>query len=171
MGQLEMSERSREVGRGEAGPRSLEAFAAYEGAMLQRALIGRFGTVTGSEVCQDALAYAADNWPRVSAMVNPVGYLFRVGCGKARKYRRWSERMAGNSESVEVVESPAVDVDLIVALGKLRFEQRVSLLMVHAFGYTYEEVGAVLGCSSAAVGNHVRRGLAKLRRDNGLRQG
>jgi DNA-directed RNA polymerase specialized sigma24 family protein len=55
-------------------------------------------------------------------------------------------------------------------LGGLNHEQRVSVLLVHGYGYSYGDVAEVLGVSVAAVTNHVHRGLVALRKELGGRQ-
>jgi transposase len=43
------------------------------------------------------------------------------------------------------------DDGLLDALGRLKHEQRVAVLLVHGHGYRYDEVAEVLGVSTAVV--------------------
>ncbi len=57
-----------------------------------------------------------------------------------------------------------VDVDLQRALMRLKPEQRVAILLVHAHGHTYAEAAQLLGLPVTSVTNHIQRGLVRLRR-------
>jgi DNA-directed RNA polymerase specialized sigma24 family protein len=48
-------------------------------------------------------------------------------------------------------------------LAVLSPDQRVCVLLVHGFGWTYNEVAELLGMKRSEVNNHVHRGLAHLR--------
>lgn len=136
------------------------AFIGVAGPRLRRAFAARFGVEIADDVTAEAIAYAWNDWSRVSTMENPVGFLYSVGCSKARKYARWKRRIVFPIEPVRPVESRR---DLFDGLRKLSDDQRVSVLAVHGYGWTYAEVAEILGVSQAAVTNHVHRGLAKLR--------
>jgi len=59
-----------------------------------------------------------------------------------------------------------VDVDrgvLIPALLRLLETQRVAVWLVHACQWRYAEVAVALNTTTSMVGNHVSRGLARLR--------
>jgi hypothetical protein len=55
---------------------------------LSYALAAAYGPEVGAEATADALASAWENWERVRRMVNPAGYLYRVGQSRSRRYRR-----------------------------------------------------------------------------------
>ncbi|CAN5737327.1 hypothetical protein BH23ACT4_BH23ACT4_11450 [soil metagenome] len=123
--------------------REFASFVEETEPRLLRALVSSFGSEVGREATRDALAYAWENWSRVSEMDNPVGYLFRVGQSRSRSYRR--ERVW--FPEVPSRELPDVDPRLPAALGQLSRMQR------------------------AAVRKHAERGLAKLRRSLGVSNG
>ncbi len=58
---------------------------------------------------------------------------------------------------------PPADVDLIRALEALSAQQRVAVVLVHAYGYPLREAAEVLEISVATVREHVARGLKHLR--------
>lgn len=129
---------------------------------LQRALVARFGTDDGLEAASDALAYAVENWDRVAAMDNPVGYLYRVGeTSGRRRTRRWQH--IGLLVREPVTTDGPVDVDLQRALLGLSDAQRVEVVLVHGHGHSYAEAADVLDVPVTAVTNHLHRGLARLR--------
>jgi len=50
------------------------------------------------------------------------------------------------------------------ALGSLSEAQRVSVVLVHGYGWTLREVAVLLGITVSTVQTHVERALAKLRK-------
>jgi RNA polymerase sigma-70 factor (ECF subfamily) len=135
-----------------------EQFARDARPRLVRALAGTRGD-DAVEAAAEALAYAWERWPVVRGMENPMGYLFRVGQSRTRR-RRTPELPAP-----EVVGLPDLEPRLIPALLALPETQRTAVWLVHACQWRYAEVAEALGTSSSMVGNHVSRGLARLRRD------
>ncbi len=125
---------------------------------LRRALAAAVGQELGREAAADALVYGWEHWDRVSAMVNPAGYLYRVGRSRARRRRR---RVA--FEPVSPVTMPEVEPALPAAIASLSENQRVTVFLVHGYGWTRREVAELLGISVNSVGSHLDRGLVKLR--------
>lgn len=129
---------------------------------LRRALVARYGPDRGREATAEALAYAWEHWPKVQAMERPVGYLYRVGQSRTRRWRL-SRRETFPSPSVE--EMPWVEPGLPRALNALPERQRVAVVLVCGFGWQLREVADLLGVKTTTVQNHVERGLARLRLD------
>lgn len=133
---------------------------------VRRALVGRFGLDIGVEVAAEVTVWAWEHQEKVVAASNRGGLLWRVGQSKARPYLRWVRRRS----RVELVPESVVDeyrpelLDLVRNLGALRNEERIAVVLVHAHGETYADVADLLGISVRAVGNHVHRGVAHLRR-------
>ena len=126
---------------------------------LKRALAAALGPERGLEATADALAYGWEHWDRLRTMDNPVGYLYRVG------YRSGIKRFRPlRLPPVPVHEEPWIEPGLPAALARLTDRQRVSVLAVHAFGWTFVETAELLGVSVGTVEKHVERGLAKLRK-------
>jgi RNA polymerase sigma factor (sigma-70 family) len=121
----------------------------------------------GTEVTADALAWAWENWDRVQAMANPVGYLFRVAQSSARRHHRWRRRIGLPAEPRD--ELAGIEPGLDGALAALPARQRTAVLLVHGLGWTYQETADAMDVSLAAVRNHVHRGLARLRTTLGER--
>lgn len=165
---------------------SFEAFVRARGDGLERALAAAYGADIGREAYADALAVAWERWDEIAAMDNPLGYLYRVGQSKARPALRWLARrrefaesfgagaadIAGDGRHNGASDEPSAAIfDAVAALSSLRREQRVAVLMVKAWGFTYAETAEVLAVSEPAVANHVRRGLVILRRRLEARDG
>lgn len=151
---------------GEAGPASsFDHLVSDHLVRVRRAAVARYGVEVGGEVAAEARAWAWANREEVLAADNPAGLLFRVAQSRARSHHRWSARRAPVEllpESDRQDLTPEV-VDLFAALSRLSDPQRIAVVLVHAHGERYDHVAEVLGVSTAAVTNHVHRGLKKLR--------
>jgi RNA polymerase sigma factor (sigma-70 family) len=134
-------------------------FAAETEPKLRRALVAWYGLEVGSEATADALAFAWERWDAIQEMANPVGYLFRVGQSRSRRYRRRTPLLP----PVPTEELPEIDPRLPSALAALSKRQRTAVLLVHAYGWTHGEVAGALGCSESTVRNHLERGVRRLR--------
>lgn len=144
--------------------REFASFVEETEPRLLRALVSAFGAEVGREATRDALAYAWENWIRISEMDNPAGYLFRVGQSRSRSYRR--ERVL--FPEVPPNDLPDVDPRLPAALGNLSRMQRAAVVLLFVEDMPERDVGEALGISRAAVRKHAERGLAKLRRSLGV---
>ena len=134
------------------------AFFADAEPRLRRALVAVYGPERGRDAAAEALAYAWQHWERVREMDNAVGYLYRVGQSKSRPRR------------APVVFPPALEVDaewyepdLPDALGRLSERERLAVVLVSGFGWTYREVAELAGVSTSSVQSYLERGLDKLR--------
>src|SRR5437868_1023580 len=65
-----------------------EAFFQRAEPVLRGAFVALYGAHTGRDAAAEALVKAWQDWPRVRAMDNPLGYLFRVGQSRSRRLRR-----------------------------------------------------------------------------------
>ncbi len=128
---------------------------------LRRALVARNGLEVGVEAAADAMAWAVEHWDRLVTMENPTGYLYRVGQTAARRHRRRIRLDFPDEPRWE--DAPVLEGDVFAALAKLRRNQRVAVVLVHAYEFTYRETAELLRISEAAAKNHVHRGLIKLR--------
>jgi DNA-directed RNA polymerase specialized sigma24 family protein len=141
----------------EADEVDFRAFMMATEPRLHRGLAASLGWESGREATADALAYAWEHWPRVRAMANPTGYLYRVGQSsvRRRKVPVLFERPADADRPYE----PA----LSRLLGDLSERQRVALVLVHGFDWTASEVSELTGLAPTTVHTHLERGLTKLR--------
>jgi RNA polymerase sigma-70 factor (ECF subfamily) len=130
---------------------------------LRHALVARFGPDRGRDAVADALAYAWEHWDRVGPMTNPAGYLYRVGQHSAISALRRRHRQLPQPVDDD---PPWIEPALPDCLNKLSKHQRVAVLLIKGYGYTYREVADLFDVSISTVQQHVERGLVKLR--NGL---
>jgi RNA polymerase sigma-70 factor (sigma-E family) len=59
--------------------------------------------------------------------------------------------------------TPAIDPDLVAAIGRLPLRMRSAVILRHVEGLTVEETAEILGCSVGTVKSQTARGLDKLR--------
>lgn len=124
---------------------------------VRLALIAAYGSDRGREAAAEALAWAWEHQDRVAGMVNPVAYLYRVGQSRTRLRR---VRVAhGRPEWRE----PWVEPALGRALAGLSERQRVVVVLVHGYGWTFQEVADLVGVKATTVQTHLERGLARVR--------
>lgn len=131
---------------------------------VRRALVARYGVDVGTDAAAEAIAWAWEHLEELTAMANPAGYLFRVGQSATKRLFRWRRPAPVFPPEPAHPEMGVFDVDLFDALTQLKPDQRVAVLMVHGYGFTYRDVANVLDTTESAVTNHVHRGLAKVRR-------
>ena len=147
------------LSRSDIGHQEFSLFVTEVEPRLSRALTGTYGREVGEEATRDALVYAWENWERVSRMENPVGFLFRVGQSRARRYRRKPVVLP----EVSSHELPHIEPALPKALDELSERQRAALLLIHVEGLTERDAARAMGVSRVTVRRHADRALSKLR--------
>ncbi len=135
-------------------------FVEDAGPRLRRALIAAYGPEVGAEATAEALAYGWEHWDAVRRKRNPAGWLYRVGQSRARPYLR---RRPLRLPPAPTNPIPEFEPGLPDALAGLTDRQRVTVTLVHGFGYTLQEVSDVLGVNRSTVQRHLDRGVARLR--------
>lgn len=135
-------------------------FAALYAAVepgLRRGLMAAYGPELGREATADALSWAWEHRDRVGRMQHPLSFLYRVGQSSVRRRRQRVVHARGEWDE------PWVEPGLARGLAGLSERQRVAVMLVHGYGWTLEEVAALLGVRKTTVQNHLERGLARLR--------
>ena len=95
-------------------------------------------------------------------MANPAGYLYRVAQSRSRARRQ--PRLPAPVD----IGLPVVEPGLVPALLELPLTQRTAVWLVHACGWSYAEAATAMDVSTSAVGTHLTRGMASLRRQLGV---
>jgi RNA polymerase sigma-70 factor (ECF subfamily) len=159
-----------------ATPASFEAFFDERYLPLYRALwlIVR-DRHEAEEVAQEAFARLWERWPRVSAMEDPAGYLFRTAMNvhrsRLRRARTALRRAVGATPPRDVLQA-VEDRDTVVrALGVLTPAQRAAIVLVELVGLPSEEAARALGVRASTVRVLAARGRAALRNEVGERDG
>lgn len=143
-------------------------FVLENEARLRHSLTAAVGSRFGRDAAAEALAYAWEHWDRVGEMENPAGYLYKVGRDRGRRWLRSSDPMFTPTEFGRI---PNVEPQLPKALAALSEKQRVAVMLVHCFEWTYSEVAEFLGVTKATVQTHVDRAMTSLRREIGVDNG
>lgn len=133
-----------------------EEFARWAMPRLLRAFIVTRGQ-EAPDAAAEALAYAWEHWHKIRELQNPLGFLYRVGQSRTRR------RRTPTLPSPDAIGLPDVEPRLVPALRSLPDTQRTAVWLVYACGWHYSEVAAALGTTTSMVGNHVSRGLTRLR--------
>lgn len=128
---------------------------------LRRALVAHYGLDVGSEVAAEAVAWGVEHAEELAAMDNPAGYLYRVGQSAARRWLRG--RAVVFPREPQWHDGTDLPGDVFEELKRLKPGHRVAVLLVHGYGFTYQEVADLLEVTEAAVNNYVHRGLKTLR--------
>ncbi|MEM7091808.1 MAG: sigma-70 family RNA polymerase sigma factor [Actinomycetota bacterium] len=136
-------------------------------ARLRVAFLARYGTDIGAEVTAEAMAWACEHLDELAAMENPAGYLYRVGQSRSRRLLRWQREPVALPPERAVTATPWTEPQLPDALASLGEEERTAVILIHCFQWTYQEVGDLLDLPVSTIGNRVRRGLARLRKQLG----
>jgi len=147
------------MGRGRS---DFERFAGEVEPRLRRALVAGFGAAVGREAAADALAWAWQNWGRVTGLENPVGYLYRVGRTLAI---RSGARDVPVADPAPAIASPddSFEPGLAPAIARLSEAQRCAVVLVVGFGYTLRDAAEVLGVTASTVHRDCERALTRLR--------
>lgn len=143
--------------------RTFTRFVKEAEPRLSYALAAAYGPEVGNECTADALCWAWEHWERLQAMENPVGYLYRVGQSRSRRYRRPRvvfPRTMGEEHDFEP--------GLPDALERLSRNQRVAVVLVCALDCSEREAAEIMGCSRSTVRTHLERGLEHVRERLGV---
>jgi DNA-directed RNA polymerase specialized sigma24 family protein len=144
---------------------SFTAFVHDHETQLRHSLSAALGSELGREAAAEALTYAWEHWDRVAAMENPVGYLYRVGRDRGRRILRRDPPLFIPPSFGRI---PMIEPGLPKALGKLPERQRLAVMLIHCFEWSFSEVANLLGVSKPTVQTHLARGMATLRREIGV---
>lgn len=143
-----------------------EVFCLEVEPRLRRALVAAFGADVGSDATSEALTWAWEHFDQVKSMVNPAGYLWRVGQSAARRERKRRQRRGLGT--VAVHEDVSFEPQLVATLEALSVRQRTAVLLVHGYGFSLAEASRTMGCEVRTLRNHLDRGLRRLRAEIGV---
>ena len=140
-----------------------DAFVAETRPSLVRALVPARGIHGAADAASEALMYGWEHWDEVREMGNRAGFLYRVAQSRSRPRRK--PRLPPPIS----VGMPEIEPGLVPALLKLPTTQRTAVWLVYACDWSYAETAAAMNTSATAVGTHLSRGMASLRRTLGVR--
>ena len=141
---------------------------------LQHArLFGALSIMTGDrfeaeEVMQDAFLKVWERWDRVSAMDEPVGFLYRTAMNLYRKRlrragvaMRKAVNLAPQGDALDAVETRDEAMRLLRTLTP---REREAIVLTAYLGYSTEEAGRLLGIKANTVRVLTMRARDSLRR-------
>jgi RNA polymerase sigma-70 factor, ECF subfamily len=146
--------------------RSTRWDAAYraEAPRLWRALL--LFTSGDRDLASDATAEAfAQGIARGDAVRSPGAWVWKAAFVIARG--ELARRRAPDPQVAPTRSDPALEdvLDVIAALRRVSPMQRAAVILHHYAGYSVREVAEILGSSRSAVGVHLFRARARLRRE------
>ena len=141
----------------------IEGFVVEASRTLQRALVARNGVEDGCDAAAEAIAWAWEHQNELSEMANPVGYLYRIGQSSLRRDHRLRRLRVDFLPDRAVRDANGFDGELFDGLLELTPDQRVAVVMVHMYSFSYREVAELMSVSDTAITNFVHRGLRRLR--------
>jgi DNA-directed RNA polymerase specialized sigma24 family protein len=153
---------SQETGMTEASGAAFTLFFEQAEPRLRRALVATYGADRGREAAAEALTYAWQHWERVQLMDNPIAYLYRVGQSRSR-----SRRPPVVFPPV-APEGPWVEPGLPAALDELSERERLAVVLIEGFDWTFREVAELADVSVSSIQSYFERGLRKLRATLGV---
>ncbi len=132
---------------------------------LRYALVAAFGSARGLEATAEALEHAWEHWDKMTRTTNPAGYLYRVA---ARRVWRLRSRQVPLLREIPTDQEQRTEPKLDPALKSLSRRQRMAVVLIDGFGWTYQEVADLMGVGRSTVQQHRQRALARLRKELGV---
>jgi RNA polymerase sigma factor (sigma-70 family) len=109
-----------------------------------------------------------ERWDQVSALDDPVGYLYRTATNvwrsRARRaavaVRKLIHQLPAERDEVDAAESR---LDVLRALATLSPRQRAALVLTDLIGFTSEEAAGAMGCRASTVRVLAARGRTAMK--------
>jgi RNA polymerase sigma factor (sigma-70 family) len=149
-------------------PRTFEAFFEAEHRRLQRALYLMTGDAgEAEELMQDTFVAVWERWERVSAMDEPVGYLYRTAMNRVRSARRRTVRAAKRTIGFGVAGDAFAAVDerdaVARGLAALTPRQRQAVVLTELLGFDAAAAGDYMSIEPVTVRVLASQGRARLK--------
>lgn len=128
--------------------------------------------IDGEDVVQDTLLKALAAFPDAGTIVHREGWLFRIAHNAALDFLRRRARLdfTRSDEDPDMLVDPAsatVNCEMVAAslrtFMRLPTAQRSSVILMDVFGYSLQEISAVMDATLPAVKAALHRGRTKLR--------
>lgn len=136
---------------------------------LRPGLVRRLTLVVGDrdeaeDVAQEACIRALRARDRFDGQ-NAASWLFVIGMRLGLNELRRRRRILAALGRRQLPATPSVERELWESLGSLERRERAALLLSILDGYSYREIGAMLGANEGTVGSWISRAKARLRAD------
>jgi RNA polymerase sigma-70 factor (ECF subfamily) len=149
-------------------PMSFEEFFDSERSRLFGALSVMAGNrFEAEEIMQDAFLKLWERWDRVTAMENPVGFLYRTAMNLYRKHLRRAaiamRKRAGLLPQDDALAAIEARDQATRLLRTLTAREREALVLTAYLGYSSEDAGRFLGIKANTVRVLATRARASLK--------
>ncbi len=137
----------------------------------------RFAADTGraEELAEEAFTRAYDRWGTLVSHPAPAAWVLRVVINLGIDDARRSQRMNYTDASVEIPDESAPTEDSSLtgiwvsdALAALPTKQRQAITLRYLVGCEEADIAAAIGVRPGTVKTHLKRGMARLRRELGV---
>lgn len=148
----------------------VECYLRHYGRLVRALRLSGADAGTAEEVAQEAFARALVRWPRISAGINPPGYVYTAGFRLLRRHldraARWE--VGDPPEPYGAVgdrtASDAItNLSVAAALEAMPPRRRVCAVMCLIVGLSAEEAGDALGIAGGTVRKHLEEARRQLR--------
>lgn len=132
-----------------------------------------FDRAEADDVVSEVFAIAWRRRGDIEPETPPLPWLYGIAANVLRNHQRAANRRLRLVEVLETQSRPAAEADpaermgsgIRAALSELSFDDQEVLRLAAWEGLSHAEVGAVLGCSTNAVGIRIHRARARLREE------
>lgn len=154
---------------GGVAPSTVEGLFRQSYASIVRALVVAGADLAAAEdATQEAFAQAWARWNRISKYDNPGAWVRRVAINRLRNQHR--SRLRGEAalrrmtnEVVAAATPGEPDPELVAALRRLPYKQRLAAVLFYVDGLSTAEVAQVMEVSQGSVSQHLNRARTALR--------
>jgi RNA polymerase sigma factor (sigma-70 family) len=153
-------------------PAGFEAFVHNHGSRLVKSLaLITLDRGLAEDAAQEAFLQLYLHWDEISARQDPAAWLFRVGMNRCKNYRRTLGRAArlvdhmGRSlREDDLAGEWSPEIDFVTAFKNLPNRQRMAVALRYLAGFSTAQIAQAMGISEGAVGSHLHKARASLRR-------
>lgn len=149
------------------GPPGFEEFFRHYCVQVRRYLVwleAEPGVL--DDAVQMTMVSAYRYWDRVGAMDSPTGWLFKVARQRLEDARRTQERgrrpvgdggLPGAGSAADPMLASDRRLDILAALRTLPRRQQEVVALRMQFGFSYQEIGQIIGASPVTARAHFHR--------------
>jgi RNA polymerase sigma factor (sigma-70 family) len=153
-------------------PADFEAFVHSHSSRLVKSLaLITLDRGLAEDAAQEAFLQLYLHWDEISAKQDPAAWLFRVGMNRCKNYRRTLgraarlvDRLGRSMREHDLAGEWSPEIDFVTALKGLPNRQRMAIALCYLAGFSTTQIAHAMGISEGAVGSHLHKARASLRR-------
>ena len=151
---------------GTGRPDFREFFAAHHDQIVRSLSLALGDDQLGRDAAAEGFTRALARWNRVGTMVNPPGWVYRVGLNWARSRRRKTRREVSESRLAERADPRSTPVEpddrIRRALAELSLDHRAVIVARFYLDWSEAQIAAGLDIRPGTVKSRLNRALAQL---------